>query len=271
MVDVNTLSTKAWELILGYAPKFILAVLVLVIGFWVIKGVRNMLRRVFERRKVDPTLRPFLVKLVSVLLKVMLLVSVAGMVGIEVTSFIAVLGAAGLAIGLALQGSLANFAGGVLILLFKPYKVGDYIAAQGEAGMVSEIQIFNTILKTPDNQTIIIPNGPMANGNIKNYSTEEKRRLDMTFGISYDDNIDKAKKVLQGLIDKDKRILKTPTPQILLSELADSSVNFTLRMWLKKENYWDVHFEMMEHVKKSFDKHKISFPYPQMDVYMHKK
>lgn len=270
MVDINTLSTKAWELILGYAPKVILAIIVLVAGFWIIGGIRRMMRKVMEKRNVDPTLRPFLVKLVSVLLKVMLLISVAGMVGVQVTSFIAVLGAVGLAVGLALQGSLANFAGGVLILLLKPYKLGDYIEAQGEAGTVHAISIFHTVLKTPDNKTVTIPNGPMANGNITNYSTEDKRRMDMVFGIGYGDDIDKARKALQGLVKKEKRLLKTPEPVIVVSELADSSVNLILRFWVKKENYWDVKFALTEAVKKEFDKKKISIPFPQRDVHLYK-
>ncbi|EGG98166.1 Small-conductance mechanosensitive channel [gamma proteobacterium IMCC2047] len=203
------------------------------------------------------------------ILKALLLVSVASMVGIETTSFIAVLGAAGLAIGLALQGSLSNFAGGVLLLLFKPYKVGDVIETQGHIGTVNSIQIFTTVLKTPGNKTIIIPNGPVANGSIVNYSTEPTRRCDMVFGIGYDDDIDKAKAILRELIEADSRVLKDPAYALLLSELADSSVNFTLRLWVNAADYWGLYFDMQEAVKKAFDAQGISIPYPQQDVHMH--
>ncbi|MBN1275792.1 mechanosensitive ion channel [Candidatus Woesearchaeota archaeon] len=269
-INPDIIAEKVWDIILTYGPKLLLAIIILVVGFWIIRRVGKVLDKVMARRKVDKTLRPFLHKLVTISLKVLLLISVAGMAGIAVTSFIAVIGAAGLALGLALQGSLANFAGGVLILLFKPFEVGDYIEAQGEAGSVEKIEIFHTTLKTPDNKVVIIPNGPMANGNVTNYSREKTRRLDLVFGIGYGDDIDKARKVMADIIKKDKRVLKDPGPQILLSELADNSVNFTVRLWLKGGDYWPVRFEMTEAVKKSFDKHKIGIPFPQMDVHLHK-
>ncbi|MFP4524488.1 MAG: mechanosensitive ion channel family protein [Candidatus Woesearchaeota archaeon] len=265
-VDPDTIATKAWELILTYGPKLVLAILTLVIGFWIIGWVGRMIGRAMERRKVDKTLRPFLRKLATVSLKVMLLISVAGMVGIEVTIFIAVLGAVGLAAGLALQGSLANFAGGVLILLFKPFQVGEYIETQGEGGTVERIEIFHTTLKTPDNKVVVMPNGPLANSNVVNFSREPTRRLDLVFGISYDDDIDKARKVLKGLMGKDKRILKEPEPAVLLSELGDSSVDLTVRVWLKAEDYWPFKFEMTEKVKKAFDKHGLTIPFPQREM-----
>lgn len=265
-VDPDVIGAKAWELILTYGPKFVLAILTLVIGFWIIGWVGRMIGRVMERRKVDETLRPFLRRIATVSLKVMLLISVAGMVGIEVTSFIVVVGAAGLALGFALQGSLANFAGGVLILLFKPFQVGEYVEAQGEAGTVERIDIFHTTLKTPDNKVVVMPNGPLANGNVVNYSREPTRRLDLVFGISYDDDIDKARKVLRGLMGKDKRILKEPEPQVLLSELGDSSVDLTMRVWLKAEDYWPFKFEMVEKVKKAFDRHGLTIPFPQREM-----
>lgn len=269
-IDPNIIAGKLWDAILTYGPKLVLAILTLIIGFWIIRHIGKVVDRAMQKKKVDKTLRPFLHKLVTIMLKAMLLISIAGMVGIEVTSFIAVLGAAGLAIGLALQGSLANFAGGVLILLFKPFEVGHFIEAQGAMGTVEKIEIFHTTLKTPDNKIIIVPNGPMANGNVTNYSREETRRLDLTFGIGYNDDIDKARKVINDLVKKDKRILKKPEPQILLSELADSSVNFSVRLWLKGGDYWPVNFEMTEAVKKAFDKNKVSIPFPQMDVHMQK-
>lgn len=257
------------NLVLLYAPKFLLALVVLVVGFWIIKRVVGVLDKALNKKGVEPTLTRFLESLTGVILKALLLISVASMVGIETTSFIAVLGAAGLAIGLALQGSLSNFAGGVLLLLFKPYKVGDVIETQGHLGTVNSIQIFTTVLKTPDNKTIIIPNGPVANGSIVNYSTEPTRRCDMVFGIGYDDDIDKAKAILRELIEADSRVLKDPAYALLLSELADSSVNFTLRLWVNAADYWGLYFDMQEAVKKAFDAQGISIPYPQRDVHIH--
>ncbi len=255
----------AWEI----GPGLVAAIATLVIGLWVIKLIGRVLTRALERSKVDISLQHFLASLMTTLLKVMLLISVASMVGINTTSFVAIIGAAGLAVGLALQGSLANFAGGVLILLFKPYKVGDFIEAQGFSGSVKEIQIFNTILKTGDNKIIIIPNGPLAGGNIINYSTMPTRRVDMTFGIGYDDDLKKAKEVLHRLVQEDERILKDPEPMIAVSELADSSVNFTVRVWCKSSDYWGVYFDMQEKVKLTFDQEKLSIPYPQQDVHIY--
>lgn len=266
-IDTTQLIEKINELMFSWGPKVIGALIVLIAG-WIFIGILSSLfGRMMDKRKVDESLKPFVKSLVSVLLKVLLLITVAGMVGIEMTSFIAIIGAAGLAIGLALQGSLANFAGGVLILLFKPFKVGDFIEAQGMSGKVSEIQIFNTVLKTPDNKTIIMPNGPLASSNLVNFSTEPTRRVDFVFGIGYDSNIDKAKKVLQELIDADTRILDDPASAMMVSELADSSVNITVRVWAKTADYWGVYFDMLENVKKSFDKARINIPYPQMDVH----
>ena len=200
----------------------------------------------------------------------MLFISVLGMVGIQMTSFIAILGAAGLAVGMALSGTLQNFAGGVMILLFKPFKVGDFIDAQGHMGSVKEIQIFNTILTTPDNKTIIIPNGGLSTSSMTNFSTEPLRRVDWTFGIGYGDSIDQARKVLKELADADSRILKDPEVFIGVSALADSSVNFAVRAWVKAEDYWGVFFDMNENVYNTFNKEGINIPFPQMDVHVHK-
>ena len=189
------------------------------------------------------------------------------MIGIEMTSFVAILGAAGLAVGLALQGTLQNFAGGVMLLLFKPFKVGDVLSAQGFTGSVKEIQIFNTIMATPDNRIIIIPNGGLANSAMTNFSTMDTRRVDFSFGIGYDDDFEKAKSLIRSLIDADSRILKDPEPFVRVGELADSSVNITTRVWVNAADYWAVHFDLIENVKKTFDKEKVSFPYPQMDVH----
>lgn len=188
--------------------------------------------------------------------------------GIEMTSFIAILGAAGLAIGMALSGTLQNFAGGVMILIFKPFKVGDVIDAAGYIGSVNQIQIFNTILKTPDNKTIIIPNGGLSNSSLTNFSTESRRRVDWTIGIGYGDDVDKAKSVIQDLCDKDQRILKDPAVFIAVSELGDSSVNFAVRAWVESADYWAVFFAMNENVVKTFGEHNLNIPYPQMDVHV---
>lgn len=269
-MDINTISDKVLEQALIYAPKLLLAIVTFFVGLWIIKAVTATIGRQMGRKNIDASLRHFLVSLSRISLKVLLFITVAGMVGIQMTSFIAIVGAAGLAVGLALQGSLGNFAGGVLILLFKPFKVGDFIEAQGFSGTVDRIQIFNTILKTPDNKTVIIPNGGLSNESIINYSTEEQRRVDLDVGIGYDDDIDKAKKVMMDLIKADKRVLTDPAPQIKLKELGDSSVNFSVRMWAKGEEYWNIFFDMQENVKKAFDKNKISIPFPQRDVHVYK-
>ncbi|MFQ6069371.1 MAG: mechanosensitive ion channel family protein [Candidatus Aminicenantales bacterium] len=268
MSNIQTYVDKAVELAMSYVPKLLLAIVVLVLGFWIIKLVVKGLNRFLERSKVEISLQKFLSSLVGILLKVMLLISVASMLGIATTSFVAMLGAAGLAVGLALQGSLANFAGGVLILFFKPFKVGDVIDAQGFTGKVHSIQVFHTVLKTYDNRTIIIPNGSLSNNSITNFSTEPTRRLDMTFGISYGDDMAKAKNILKKLVDEDERILKEPQPSIVVSELADSSVNISVRIWCPTADYWNVNFDMQEKVKMAFDKEGISIPFPQRDVHL---
>ncbi len=260
---------KIITLLVEYGPKLIGAVVVLVIGLWIVKIITKTVSKLLTKKKTDPSLASFVKSLTNILLKVMLIISVMGMVGIEMTSFIAVLGAAGLAVGMALSGTLQNFAGGVMILIFKPFKVGDFIEAQGYAGTVSEIQLFNTLLKTVDNKIVIIPNGGLSTGSMINYSSEPLRRVDWTFGIGYGDDIDKAKSVLKKLIDADKRILKDPEAFIAVSELADSSVNFAVRVWVKGEDYWGVFFDMNEAVYKTFATEGLNIPYPQMDVHVH--
>lgn len=251
-----------------YGLKLIVAVVTLLIGLWVIRFVLKGFRRLMEKRAVDVSLRGFMISLVDILLKVMLGITVIGMLGIQMTSFVAILGAAGLAVGMALSGTLQNFAGGVMILLFKPFRVGDYIEAQGYAGTVSEIQIFITVLKTPDNKTVIIPNGGLSTSSLINYSAEEKRRVDFSFGIAYGDDFDTAKSVLLELINQDSRILNDTEPFIALGELADSSVNITVRVWVKASDYWGVFFDMNERVYKEFDKNELHIPFPQMDVHL---
>lgn len=256
-------------LAIQYGLKVLLAIVVLIVGLRVIKVIVNAISKSLEKRNVDPSLRPFLSSILSVLLKVALVISVISMLGIATTSFVAVLGAAGLAVGLALSGTLQNFAGGVLLLILKPFKVGDFVDAQGYMGTVSEIQIFFTILKTPDNRTIIIPNGPLSTGSLTNFSTEAHRRVDMEFGIGYDDDIDTAKAILNRLIEEETRIFKDPAPQVVLSKLADSSVNFTVRVWSEASDYWGIYFDFHEKVKKAFDKEGVGIPFPQMDVHVH--
>lgn len=254
-----------------YGPKLLGAIVVLIIGSWIIKLINNSFSRLLEKRNIDASLKPFLTSMLGILLKVMLVISVLSMLGIQMTSFVAILGAAGLAVGLALSGTLQNFAGGVMILIFKPFKVGDYIDAQGHSGTVSGIQIFNTILKTPDNKTIIIPNGGLSTGSLTNYSAEPLRRVDWTFGIGYGDSVEKATEVLKKLADDDPRILKDPSVFVGISALADSSVNFAVRAWVKAEDYWGVFFNMNENVYNTFNKEGINIPFPQIDVHLHKK
>lgn len=266
--QIESLSMKAYELGLLYAPKLALAILTLIIGLWIISGISKVLILSMERSKVDPTLIPFVNSLSSWTLKLLLFISVASMIGIATTSFIAVLGAAGLAIGLALQGSLSNFAGGVLIMIFKPYKVGDLIESQGHFGEVKEVQIFNTILVSPQSKRIIIPNGAVSNGSIVNFTAEGKIRVDMTIGIAYDSDIDLAKKVLLGVLENNSKVMKDPAPFVGVSEMADSSVNLAVRPHCLPEHYWTVYFEVNEEIKKTLDNNNISIPFPQRDVHL---
>jgi len=271
MEKMENLSEQLYGIIMTYGPKLIGALITLIVGLWIISILRGVLRKRFEKQNMEPSLRGFLNSLIGMLLKVMLWIAVIGMMGVQMTSFIAILGAAGLAVGMALSGTLQNFAGGVMILLFKPFKTGDFIDAQGHMGIVNEIQIFNTILKTPDNKTIIIPNGGLSTSSMVNFSTEPKRRVDLTFGIGYGDDVDKAKEVLMKLIEADERIISDPAePFIAVSELADSSVNLVVRVWAEAANYWGIYFDLTEKVYKTFDKEGLNIPFPQMDVHVHK-
>lgn len=266
-MEMNTDSIM--PMIQDFGMRLIYAVLVIVIGLWITKAITNAVRKTMDKRGVDPSLQPFLGGLIGTLLKVMVYISAISMLGVQMTSFIAILGAAGLAIGMALSGTLSNFAGGVMILIFKPFKVGDFIDAQGHMGTVSEIQIFNTILKTPDNKTIIIPNGGLSTGSMTNFSTEPQRRVDMTFGIGYGDDTAKAREVLNQLIAADDRILKDPAPFLAVSELADSSVNIVVRVWCNAADYWGIYFDMHENVYNKFNAEGLNIPFPQMDVHVH--
>ncbi len=268
MEQVNVYLAKANDLVTVYGLRVVGAIVALLLGLWIIKLIVKSIRKALDRGKMDESLKPFITSLIAWTLKILLFISVLGMLGIQMTSFIAIIGAAGLASGMALSGTLQNFAGGVMILLFKPFKVGDFINAQGYSGTVKSIQIFNTILNTPDKQTIIIPNGGLATGSLTNYSTEPQRRVDWTFGIGYGDDVDKAKEVLMKLINEDSRILKDPEPFIALAELGDSSVNLTTRVWVNSGDYWGVFFDMNEKVYKTFAKEGLNIPYPQMDVHV---
>ncbi len=269
-MDTQEIIKQITEIAVEYGPKLLGAILVWIIGSWVVKGLTKAFSKILDKRNVSESLKPFLRSLVGSILKLLLAVTVLGMVGIEMTSFIAILGAAGLAVGMALSGTLQNFAGGVMILIFKPFKVGDVIDAQGYLGSVKEIQIFNTVLTTPDNKTIIIPNGGLSTSSMTNYSTEETRRVDWTVGIAYGDDADKAELVIKRLCDEDTRILKDPEVFVAVSELADSSVNFAVRAWVKSEDYWGVFFDMNKKVYQVFAQEGLNIPFPQMDVHVHK-
>jgi small conductance mechanosensitive channel len=257
------------NIITVYGPRLIGGIVVLIAGLWLIKILVKSLVKIMNKTETDKTLIPFIKSLTGITLKVLLFISVLSILKVEMTSFIAIVGAAGLAVGMALSGTLQNFAGGVMILLFKPFQKGDYIEAQGHSGTVFEIQIFNTILKTPDNKTIIIPNGGLSTSSMVNYSTESERRVDWQFGIAYGDDITKAREIIQELLDADKRIHDTPPSFIAVSELADSSVNFVVRAWVNSADYWPVFFEMNEKIYNTFNQKGINIPFPQMDVHVH--
>ena len=268
-LDLQQLGTKAQTLATEFGVDIIAALAIFIVGRWVANLITKGIRRLLERANVDATLVKFLSNIVRILLLIFVILAAIGQLGIQTTSLIAVLGAAGLAVGLALQGSLSNFAAGVLIIIFRPYKVGDYIEAAGVAGTVDEVQIFNTVMKTPDNKKIIVPNSQITGGIITNYSAHETRRVDFTFGIGYGDDIDKAKKIIEEVLGGDERVLADPAPQIVVAELADSSVNIVARPWAKAADYWGLKFDVTETVKKRFDAEGISIPFPQRDVHVY--
>jgi len=258
------------DLAMEYGLKILGALVVLIVGLWVIKAIMKGIKKGMNKRSMDESLKPFLLSMIGILLKVMLVISVLTMVGIQMTSFIAILGAAGLAVGLALSGTLQNFAGGVMILIFKPFKVGDFVEAQGFIGTIHEIQIFVTIMLTLDNKTVIIPNGPLSTNALTNYSAQPIRRVDWSFGIAYGDDYQAAKAWIAELIKSDDRILSDPESFIALGELADSSVNITVRAWVNAEDYWGVFFNMNEKFYEGADAKGLSIPFPQMDVHLDK-
>jgi small conductance mechanosensitive channel len=254
--------TQFKEIAVDYAPKIVAALVILIIGLFVINMIVRLVKRIMKKRGIDATLQKFLGNLLGWTLKILLFVVVASKLGVETTSFAAVIGAAGLAIGLALQGSLSNFAGGVLIMIFKPFKIGDLIEVQGVIGVVKEIQIFTTNLQTPGNKLAIIPNGALSNGNIINYTAEGTLRIDHVSGVSYDADIKQTKDVLMDVLTSNAKVLKDPAPTINVSELGDSSVNFAVRPWVNAEDYWDVYFKVLEDAKIKLDAAGIEIPYP---------
>ncbi len=255
--------------VVAFGKNLIIAILIFYIGRFVIGVVVRGLRKVMQKQDVDKTLETFVCNLVRMALLVVVIIAAIGALGIQTTSFIAIFGAAGLAVGLALQGSLSNFAAGVLIVLFRPYKVGDFVEAAGIAGVIEQVQILTTIMKTGDNKQIIVPNSQIMDSIITNYSANDTRRVDMTVGVSYDYDLDKVRKTIEELVAAEDRILDEPACTIAVSALADSSVNFVVRPWVKTSDYWGVMFDLTEAIKKRFDQEGISFPFPQQDVHLY--
>ncbi|MGD8630041.1 MAG: mechanosensitive ion channel [Gammaproteobacteria bacterium] len=266
--EAGLLWLQAQDVLAAWGLKVIAAIAILVIGRWIAMLVRRVVRRVMERANVESIIIGFVSSIAYITLLAFVVVAALGQLGIQTTSFIAILGAAGLAIGLALQGSLANFAAGFLMIIFRPFKVGDFIEGAGVAGVVREIQIFTTTLKTPDNKTIIIPNAKLSGDNIINYSAEATRRVDMTVGVAYDADLATVKAVLNDIISRDERIHADPAPQVVVAELADSSVNFVVRVWTSKDDYWGVKCDMTETIKNRFDAEGIGIPFPQRDIHI---
>lgn len=264
---IKELIDKGIDLGVEAGKSILIAIIIYFVGKALISLINRMLRGVMERKNVDPAIQTFLRSLVNILLMILLAISVVSALGVNTTSFAALLASAGVAVGMALSGNLQNLAGGIVILLFRPFKVGDYIEAQGTGGTVSEIQIFHTILTTPDNKKIYLPNGALSSGNITNYSKEPLRRVDFSVAVEYGEDIDKVRKALSDILSMDERVLQEPAPVIVLGSLADSSVNMTVRVWVKSENYWSVYFETNEKIYNEFNRLGINFPYPQLTIH----
>ena len=256
--------------VIPWAINIFFALVIFIVGRWIARILVKVLKKGLAKADMDPILINFVGSIVSTLLLLFIIIAALNQLGVNTTSLIALLGAAGLAVGLALQGSLQNFAAGVMLIIFRPFKTGDFVEAGGTSGVVEQISIFTTIMRTGDNREVIIPNGAIYSGTITNFSARDTRRIDMVFGIGYDDDIKQAKETLQALLDADDRILKDPAPLIAVGELADSSVNFNVRPWVKSGDYWAVKFDFTEKVKLTFDEKKIGIPYPQMDVHLDK-
>jgi small conductance mechanosensitive channel len=270
-IDFEKLIPQIQEWLAFYGLRIIAAIAIFVIGRWVAKGLRSALKRVMTKNKVDQTLVSFVCSIIYTVLIVFVVIAALNQLGIQTTSLVAIMGAAGLAVGLALQGSLSNFAAGVLMIIFRPFKAGDYIEGGGVSGTVEEVQIFTTYLTTPDNKEIIVPNSKIMGDNIINYSAKETRRIELVVGVGYGDNLDQARAIIKQILEADTRILKNPEPMIVISELGDSSVNFSIRPWVKTADYWGTYFDLLETIKKSFDREGISIPFPQRDVHMYQE
>jgi small conductance mechanosensitive channel len=252
-----------------YSVKIIGAILVVFIGKWIAKKITGLIVALLEKNNIDPTLSKFLNSILYYSLMVVVIIAAAGQLGINTTSFLTIVGAAGLAVGLALKDSLSNFASGVMLILFRPYKVGDFIKVAGVSGTAAEIALFTTTLNTPDNQKVIIPNSKVTGDVITNVTANATRRVDLVIGIGYDDDIKKAKEILEAILKEENRLLGDPAPTVAVSELADSSVNFVVRPWVNTSDYWNVYFDLTEKIKTRFDAEGISIPYPQRDVHLY--
>lgn len=263
---VQALITQASHFGLALVKAFI----IFVVGRFLIRLLNKFVFKILSKRNIDPSVRSFVGSLVNVILMILLIISVVGALGVQTTSFAALLASAGVAIGMALSGNLSNFAGGLIILIFKPYKVGDYIESQGVSGTVKEIQIFHTVLNTPDNKIIYVPNGSLSSSAVINYSYQTTRRVEWTFGVDYGTDYEVVKRQLEEILQKDTRILQTPAPQVALNQLAGSSVNFVVRVWVKSGDYWDVFFDINKNVYQTFNKVGINFPFPQVTVHQAK-
>jgi small conductance mechanosensitive channel len=266
--DVSQIWVSVQDIVAAWGLKVVAAIAIFIIGRWVAKAVRSGVRRVMTKAEVDPIIIGFVGSMTYIALLAFVVIAALGQLGIQTTSFIAILGAAGLAVGLALQGSLANFAAGFLMIIFRPFKVGDFIEGAGVAGVVEAIHIFTTTLKTGDNKLIIIPNAKLSGDNITNYSAQETRRVDMTVGVAYDADLSVVRDVLNDIIGKEERVLKDPAPLVAVAELADNSVNFVVRVWTKTGDYWGVKFDMTETIKNRFDAEGIGIPFPQRDIHI---
>ena len=274
-MNIEPYLDKYRDIVIGwvsiYSVKIVAAILIFIIGKWLAHKTSKLLSKLLEKNNVDVTLIDFLSNITYYTLMIVVLIAVASQLGINTTSFLAVIGAAGLAVGLALKDSLSNFASGIMLILFRPFRVGDAISVGGVTGKVEKITIFTTILNTFDNQRVIIPNGNLTNGVIQNITANSTRRVDLVMGIGYEDDIAKAKKIMADIISADGLILKDPAPTIAVSELGESSVKFVVRPWVKTEDYWNVYFDLTEKIKIAFDKEGISIPYPQRDVHIYKE
>ena len=268
-MEMNKIMEMITYFITTYSLKVVGAILIFIIGKWLARYLSKLLGKILRKNNMDETLTSFLGHITYYTLFLLVLIAAAGQLGINTTSFLTIVGAAGLAVGLALKDSLSNFASGIMLIMFRPFKVGDYVTAGGQSGTVESIAIFNTVLKTPDNQIVIVPNSSITADVITNVNAKPTRRIDLVVGIGYDDSISEAKSVLEDLIKADSRILSDPAPTIAVSELADSSVNFVVRPWVKTEDYWAVRLDLIEKIKLTFDEKNISFPYPQQDIHMY--